>query len=90
LGVHQKSDKKDVRLAVATVLFNYAVYFGTEEDVQNKYTSEMVKCSSTILAFLSGEQDEEILFRLLCALGTLAIQKKSNSKNCSRCIKKVW
>eukprot|EP00742_Colponemidia_sp_Colp-10_P003823 GILJ01004073.1.p1 GENE.GILJ01004073.1~~GILJ01004073.1.p1 ORF type:complete len:786 (+),score=133.68 GILJ01004073.1:49-2358(+) len=67
-----KMDNKNVRVALATVLLNYATTFDEAPDQDSK-----LQCLSALAELLSSEKDPEATFRGLVGLGTLIYKDES-------------
>ena len=57
---------KNLHIAIATLLLNYAVELHSGDDVEAKS-----QCLSVVAMMLTNEPDPEACFRLLVAMGTL-------------------
>eukprot|EP00005_Dracoamoeba_jomungandri_P004829 CAMPEP_0174251374 /NCGR_PEP_ID=MMETSP0439-20130205/1216_1 /TAXON_ID=0 /ORGANISM="Stereomyxa ramosa, Strain Chinc5" /LENGTH=807 /DNA_ID=CAMNT_0015331667 /DNA_START=17 /DNA_END=2440 /DNA_ORIENTATION=- len=75
LADHTGNSNKNVRLALVTVIVNYAVSFLAASDAQSK-----TQCVSIINEVLSTETDAEVLYRALVALGTLIWQDEDTKQ----------
>ncbi|CAH1243636.1 PLAA [Branchiostoma lanceolatum] len=62
------STNKNVRIAMATIILNFAAVIQDPEDIEGKS-----QCLSAVATLLDGEKENEACFRLLVALGSLMV-----------------
>jgi len=63
-------ENKQVRLAIATILLNYSVYYTTANDLSKKAVVVPL-----LIKMLSVKEDVDVTYRVLVGLGTLAFKE---------------